>query len=1152
MEANRMLTDQMLPARRALLTAIETNRQLGHENLGFLSTSYGFLPSEPPLLQLPASHRAWDELAHQLPDHIRRLTLDKTVDALPLLNADATDLPDRFLLRAACILGRLAHAYYWVTVRPRVEVPANIRQPWEQVSRRLGRKGLACSHIDTFLYNWRLIDPTGPRHVENLHLLVPVFDIQEERVFSGVMVELMMSSAPIVEAAVRAQEAVQRDDPDALKHELILIYDCVQKSLVSFAKIDQNPYSPTYVDPVLWGKTMGTLDIPTPAETGPDPSGLGSLLIHLLDAFFERPVYNSHIAQLMRFQRSWFPSHWEQFLQAIAQVSVRQYVQRVGDPMLRDLFEAAFAAYAGDSGLLGRHRLKTYGFLDVAFKAGRVSTVGGSANSLKDRVWDKVDESLETTRHERFVGLPPYSLQAQIKRVRSANRTDNLKQVVFDVSDRGIRYQPGDRVAILPENSAALVEKTLQALRAQGDEPIALSAPWRQAVALRSGDGDVATLPLRSLLRFGRIRPVDRPVAKALYHMTHNEELKRIIEARAEDQWELCDVLTMLAGAGFNPKMLWKAPPGAREYITRIVVPEFPRMYSIASAMDTPQATSARDVHLTVGHLCYATKETAVSLAAERLGTASTFLSHTVTEESPRAERVALSIVHPPRFGLPPDPRTPIVMFAGGAGLAPFRGFIQERVRQAEAGENWLFVGTRTPDEFPYQDELAQAVGQGRLHVRAAFSRADVTAGVVNHGEQARFAFEPGSRCYIGEEMLRDEHVRHLWDLIRSVQDGGQEAYFYVCGRTDFANAVMEAMKAIIRRFAVDPEDQSEALAQRVLYRLVGEGRYQQDIFTTYTGPQMDKPQVYPTSEIVCHNDEADGYWQIINGRVYDVTEFVHLHPGGGKLIRGYVGMDATSAYHIVNHHVNPEVDAMLGRYEIGVVRRLDFGAAWGVAVGPHGLHVVTLADLYKVWVRFLYAVVELENGLHNSFALQQRIRSQTDSSDAHSAYLLLQLVDIHRHVMTQYVPNLIGEDLETLWAVTAGLCKPRADRREIQSRLAALQQTDSVQHVMGLTEDLLTRLEGIVAEECSPTDPAVSTLVAACQLLEQEDKRFLRELKLALREGIQVFERFERETLTRGSDALLTVIRQIPGVLSAFYQRVYTGVQLIEANVGA
>jgi sulfite reductase (NADPH) flavoprotein alpha-component len=228
------------------------------------------------------------------------------------------------------------------------------------------------------------------------------------------------------------------------------------------------------------------------------------------------------------------------------------------------------------------------------------------------------------------------------------------------------------------------------------------------------------------------------------------------------------------------------------------------------------------------------------------------------------------------------------------------------------------------------------------------------------------------------------------------------------------------------------------------------------------------------------------------------------------------------------------------------VVRRLDFGAAWGLAVGPHGLHVVTLADLYKVWVRFLYALIEMENGLHNSFALEQRICSQTDSGAAHSPYLLFQLVDIHRHVMTQYLPNLMGQDLETLWAVTAGLCSPRADRREMQSQLATLQQTESAQRVMGLTDDLLATLQSIVEEAGSPSGLAKSTLVAACQLLQEEDKRCLHELKLTLRVGIQVFERFERETLIRGSDSLLTVLRQIPGVLGAFYQRVHTGVQLI------
>jgi hypothetical protein len=101
----------------------------------------------------------------------------------------------------------------------------------------------------------------------------------------------------------------------------------------------------------------------------------------------------------------------------------------------------------------------------------------------------------------------------------------------------------------------------------------------------------------------------------------------------------------------------------------------------------------------------------------------------------------------------------------------------------------------------------------------------------------------------------------------------------------------------------------------------------------------------------------------------------------------------------------------------------------------------------------------------------------------------------------------------------------------------------------MRLTDDLLATLQGIVDKPGSPGGAAMSALVATCQLLQEEDKRCLHDLKLTLRTGIQVFERFERESLIRGSDSLLTVLRQIPEVLGAFYQRVHAGVQLISGG---
>lgn len=48
--------------------------------------------------------------------------------------------------------------------------------------------------------------------------------------------------------------------------------------------------------------------------------------------------------------------------------------------------------------------------------------------------------------------------------------------------------------------------------------------------------------------------------------------------------------------------------------------------------------------------------------------------------------------------------------------------------------------------------------------------------------------------------------------------------------------------------------------------------------------------------EIAKHNSRED-CWVIVNGRAYDVTEFLPEHPGGAKIILKYAGKDATEEY---------------------------------------------------------------------------------------------------------------------------------------------------------------------------------------------------------------------------------------------------------------
>ena len=87
-------------------------------------------------------------------------------------------------------------------------------------------------------------------------------------------------------------------------------------------------------------------------------------------------------------------------------------------------------------------------------------------------------------------------------------------------------------------------------------------------------------------------------------------------------------------------------------------------------------------------------------------------------------------------FHLPEDPSKPIVMFAAGSGIAPMRGFIQQRAYQASNGRNVgkmvLFYGCRSPQkDYLYSaEELKEWTELGVLEVRPAFSRmADASVG---------------------------------------------------------------------------------------------------------------------------------------------------------------------------------------------------------------------------------------------------------------------------------------------------------------------------------------------------------------------------------------------------------------------------------------
>jgi cytochrome P450/NADPH-cytochrome P450 reductase len=156
----------------------------------------------------------------------------------------------------------------------------------------------------------------------------------------------------------------------------------------------------------------------------------------------------------------------------------------------------------------------------------------------------------------------------------------------------------------------------------------------------------------------------------------------------------------------------------------------------------------------------------------------------------------------------PPATDRPMIMVGAGTGLAPFRGFLQERAAQREQGlptaRSLLFFGCRTSltDQL-YADELRSYEEQDLVRVEYAYSQ------------------EPGRPGrYVQEAFL--DCADEVWDLL---QEG---AVVLVCGNAaTIAPGVRRSLLHIFR----ERTSTSEADAEAWLAGLRAADRFVEDIW---------------------------------------------------------------------------------------------------------------------------------------------------------------------------------------------------------------------------------------------------------------------------------------------------------------------------------
>lgn len=303
-------------------------------------------------------------------------------------------------------------------------------------------------------------------------------------------------------------------------------------------------------------------------------------------------------------------------------------------------------------------------------------------------------------------------------------------------------------------------------------------------------------------------------------------------------------------------------------------------------------------------------------------------------------------------FRIPKDPSIPIIMVALGTGAAPFRSFIHELIMEKNAmgseenhREAWLILGARTENDIPFKKDIENAFCNHKvIDLAIALSREEKEIDFVS--SKSHLMFKPGKKRHV-HDLFDDEGLAFkLWDLV------SRKAHVYTCGRPDIEQVVRRIISSSVQKFVTNDNYKPFIQSGKTLKEFAEEFPDRMaanrciHIDTYFSGVSSADDVIYTVSEVATHNS-VSSCWVVFRGYVYDISQYLQIHPGGPKTLMDKGGRDMTADFNLAHGEDDYRVASMIEPYKIG---RLD----------PLGKCSIRLKHFMEKWsVPFLYSALE-------------------------------------------------------------------------------------------------------------------------------------------------------------------------------------------------